>query len=189
MNISKQLAVFPLPIFLLPNGRTKLRIFEPKYIRMVKESAGKDGFVISLSQEAEPFNTANWGAWVSVIDFEPLPGGLLGITVEAKSLVNLTDLFLEQDDLLKATISERAHWSQQQTNVTNKDIVQAYEDLLEQQPLLQGLYPNIPQANIQWTVSRWLEILPLSFDSRKKLSHFNSFELALDTVKTILIGK
>lgn len=44
---SLEVAVFPLPIFLLPRGRQRLRIFEPKYLAMVAHAAQGDGFIIA----------------------------------------------------------------------------------------------------------------------------------------------
>ncbi|MGC3836437.1 hypothetical protein ACPSKX_20620 [Moritella viscosa] len=35
---STQLALFPLPSHILPNGRLPLRIIEDRYIRMIKDS-------------------------------------------------------------------------------------------------------------------------------------------------------
>ena len=40
-------AIFPLPVFILPEGATKLRIFEQRYLDMVKEAAKDNtGFVV-----------------------------------------------------------------------------------------------------------------------------------------------
>lgn len=194
MNESMQLAVFPLPIFLLPQGRTRLRIFEPKYIRMVKQSAGADGFVLSLLQRENEYSTSDWGAWVEIIDFETLPDGMLGITVEAKHLVLLSDFYYEQDQLLNAKIEVKSHWNElhneQYINpVSFKDIQDTYTDLLSQQSQLSELYPQPNCGNLTWLVSRWLEVLPLNAEMRKKLTQQDSFGLALETVETILLGK
>lgn len=194
MSESKQLAVFPLPIFLLPQGRTRLRIFEPRYIRMVKQSAGADGFVLSLLQKENEHATSEWGAWVEIIDFETLSDGMLGITVEAKHLVMLSNFYHEQDKLLNATVEVVTHWDQSDIDLYAKpvsfnDIQTTYHDLLSQQTQLAELYPQPKCGNLTWLVSRWLEVLPLSFEMRKKLTQKDSFGLALETVETILLGK
>ena len=42
MSLSEQLPIFPLTSQVLPEGRMKLRIFEPRYIRLVKDSLQRD---------------------------------------------------------------------------------------------------------------------------------------------------
>lgn len=189
MSDTKQLAVFPLPIYLLPQGRTRLRIFEPKYVRMVKQAVSQDGFIISLNQSDKEYGCADWGAWVDIVDFEQLPDGLLGITVESKGLVALTGFFYEEDELLNANTMMLPHWTDNKGAAQLNHLQQAYRDLLEEQPVLNNLYPATDLENPQWLVSRWLEILPLTYSCRKKLTEINSFELALNTVETIVLGK
>ena len=193
MKNQKLLAVFPLPIFLLPEGRTKLRIFEPRYIRMVKESAEAGGFVLSLLQKENDFSSSEWGTWVEIIDFESLPDGMLGITVEAKQLVQLSDFFRQEDDLLNASVHLTSHWSEPSSTGHELpsfiEIQQTYSELLTEQTQLAELYPEPKYNNLPWLVARWLEILPLNAQVRKKLTQKDSFALALKTVETIILGK
>lgn len=191
-NAPKQLAVFPLPIFLLPKGRTKLRIFEPRYIRMIKESAGASGFILSYLQKEQEFLTSDWGVWVEIVDFEMLTDGMLGITIEAKQIAYLSDFFYADDNLLNASIELIEHWSDETSAVNSlamQNIQQAYRELLTQQPQLSEFYPAAKLAESRWLIARWLEILPLNLTMRKKLIHKDSFELALETVETIILGK
>ena len=193
MKNQKLLAVFPLPIFLLPEGRTRLRIFEPRYIRMVKESAAAGGFVVSLLQKENEFLSSEWGTWVEIIDFETLSDGMLGITVEAKHLVQLSDFFRQEDDLLNASIHLISHWSKP-SDIGHElpsfvEIQQTYSELLSEQTMLAQLYPEPKYNDLPWLVARWLEILPLNPQVRKKLTQKDSFALALKTVETIILGK
>ena len=189
----KSLAVFPLPVFLLPKGRTRLRIFEPRYIRMVKESIGDKGFVMSLLDRDAEYSASNWGAWVKIIDFETLPDGMLGITIEAQSLVSLSDFYYEDDRLLNANVELQSHWhSIEQGDIDSNrldDMKHSYRALLQQQKALAELYPDQNVEELVWLVARWLEILPLDNKTREKLTHANSFTLALNTVETIVLGK
>ena len=59
-----QLGVFPLPIILFPNGITRLRIFEPRYVRLVKQAAAGDGFALSVYMPNTEFNSSKIAAWV-----------------------------------------------------------------------------------------------------------------------------
>lgn len=191
-NEQKQLAVFPLPIFLLPKGRTKLRIFEPRYIRMVKESNEAGGFILSYLQKEKEFLTSDWGAWVEIIDFETLADGMLGITIEAKHLVTLTGFFYQQDRLLNANVEILEHWTGDAVapnSLSLQNIKHAYSELLEQQTQLSEFYPEPNLTESTWIIARWLEVLPLNTEVRKKLTQKDSFRLALKTVETIILGK
>lgn len=191
MKAPKQMPVFPLPIFLLPGGRTRLRIFEPRYVRMVKETVGANGFVLSYLQKEKEFASSDWGAWVSIIDFETLPDGMLGITVEAKQLVYLKDFYYQEDRLLNATVTPKPHWQQSQVSedAEFEQIKRTYNELLEQQAQLAELYPEPKLDEPQWLVARWLEVLPLNSEIRHKLTQSDSFEFAIDTIETIILGK
>lgn len=90
MSLSKQLPIFPLTSQVLPEGRMKLRIFEPRYIRLVKDSLQNDAeFVIAMfdndKSPSEEDYIRPYGTSVKIIDFEPRDDGLLGITVEGKA--------------------------------------------------------------------------------------------------------
>lgn len=192
MKEQKQLAVFPLPIFLLPHGRTKLRIFEPRYIRMVKESNERGGFILSYLQKDKEFLSSDWGAWVEIVDFETLSDGMLGITIEARRLVSLSGFYYEEDKLLNATIHELQHWTSNVVSVeslSQQSISQAYSELLQQQAQLAEFYPEPTITDSTWLIARWLEVLPLNTEIREKLTHKDSFKLALKTVETIILGK
>lgn len=192
MSVQKQLAVFPLPIFLLPGGRTKLRIFEPRYIRLVKESAEAGGFVLSYLQKETEFLSSNWGAWVQIVDFETLNDGMLGITIEATQLVELSDFYHDEDKLLNAKVEVLEHWTETSfspESLSQQNIKQAYTELLQQQTQLAEFYPEPQVQDCSWLIARWLEVLPLNPEVRKKLTHKDSFKLALKTVETIILGK
>ena len=66
---SLDLAVFPLPIFLLPGGRQRLRIFEQKYLTMVAHAAKGDGFIIATQDNTKSESLSTWGTKVSIVDF------------------------------------------------------------------------------------------------------------------------
>jgi Lon protease-like protein len=193
VSCPKSLAVFPLPVFLLPKGRTRLRIFEPRYVRMVKESIGDKGFVLTPLDKNAEYSASSWGAWVKIIDFETLPDGMLGITIEAETLVTLSDFYYEQDKLLNAHFQLQPHWHGIEQGMIDSesldDIKHNYRALLQQQKALADLYPDQRIEELVWLIARWLEILPLDNKMREKLTHANSFTLAFNTVETIVLGK
>ncbi len=103
------LPVFPLGLVALPGTIQNLQIFEPRYIRMVKECMAKDhGFVIVFqngTQKNGNYEISKKGSYVEIIDFNNLPNGLLGITVKSINKVAIKDLTQLEDGLHVAQIN------------------------------------------------------------------------------------
>jgi len=82
----REIPLFPLNAVLFPGSTLGLRIFEARYLDMVRECARSGrGFGVCLimqGQEAgEPALPAAVGTLASIVDFDTLPDGLLGISV------------------------------------------------------------------------------------------------------------
>ncbi len=107
MLISNSLSIFPLGIVVLPDNIQTLQIFEPRYIKMVKNCLQDDiGFVITLinsEQDTESFKSI--GTYVEIIDFNNLPNGLLGITVKGMHRVEIKSAKKDEDGLNTGSIS------------------------------------------------------------------------------------
>ncbi len=103
------LPVFPLGLVALPGTIQNLQIFEPRYIRMVKECMAKDhGFVIVFQNGTNKngnYEISKKGSYVEIIDFNNLPNGLLGITVKSINKVAIKDLTQLEDGLHVAQIN------------------------------------------------------------------------------------
>ncbi len=103
---SETYAVFPLNVVLFPHGLLPLRIFEPRYQRMVSECLREDRpFVVAAIVEGreagEPALTAPTGSLTRIIDWEQLEDGLLGLLCEGEQRVAINHLVAESDGLLR----------------------------------------------------------------------------------------
>jgi len=186
-----ELGVFPLPIFLLPGGKAKLRIFEPRYIRLVKESFSNGGFVLSIFDKNQSFNTNKNGVIVDIVNFDTLDDGLLSIDVQAKELVTLSNPQLEHDGLLKAEIKKMKHWTNEgKTNsLENKsDMVVFLKNAFLQSSHLNQLYDEKKLEDTVWVCARILEILPITALNKSKINTL-SFEQCQNFMHTIIKGK
>ncbi len=81
------LPLFPLNTVLFPGSRLELRIFEPRYLDMIRDCMRADiGFgvcmIVDGREAGHPAIPAMLGTQAHIVDFSTLPDGLLGITVQ-----------------------------------------------------------------------------------------------------------
>jgi len=101
--------LFPLRTVLFPGGFLPLRIFEQRYLDMVKECARDNtGFGVCLICEGEeavtPVKTTETGTLARIVDWYTLEDGLLGVSATG-TFRFLTESSWRQDDgLLRARV-------------------------------------------------------------------------------------
>lgn len=160
------IALFPLNTMLLPEGRMRLRLFEPRYLRLMKEaSSGVRPFAIAslnpLVGQHHPDRICPEVTLVSIVDFEQLPDGLLGITVEGLGRYQITKRWQEADQLHVAELASMPFWNAQNA-MPELQLWQKLQLVFKQYPELASLYPEPDHQNLCWLVSRWMELLPLT---------------------------
>ena len=102
-------ALFPLHTVLFPGCRLPLKIFEQRYLRLVK-SCLRDchGFVVILISTGKEVNdtpeTYRIGSFVEITDWDSLEDGLLGITIEARYRVRVSKPSVQDDGLMTGQI-------------------------------------------------------------------------------------
>lgn len=90
-----ELPLFPLRTVLFPHGRMPLRIFEPRYVDLVRDCLKQEtefgvvwiregGEVVVDTEHAMP-KLAQIGCTARIVDWDALPNGRLGITIEGGS--------------------------------------------------------------------------------------------------------
>ena len=106
-------AVFPLGVVLLPGGLLQLRIFEPRYLRMVSECLRQQApfvvaAILSGREAGDVAVPAASGTLAEIVDWEQLEDGLLGLLCEGRQKVSIGELSAEQDGLLRAAVQPLA---------------------------------------------------------------------------------
>ena len=194
------LPVFPLPIFILPGGVTKLRIFEQRYLKMVKISAANQGFVIFMNNnqvkgantmDSELVTKTQWGSWVKIINFDQGDDGVLEIEVECTSLVQIKSIEKDEDNLHFGTVSEIEHWSKEATNNEgtdneNIDLSTSLKNVFAENDILNTLYPKKTLNDVHWVLARWLEILPIELNIKSEFVVKHNIEEAKGFVESII---
>jgi Lon protease-like protein len=164
--------LFPLSAHILPEGRMALRIFEPRYTRMVKEACEKnEGFVICMlnAKGDKEHNTHIFptGTYCKVIDFDILDDGLLGITVEGIYCVSIGDIETESDGLKVGDCTEVDVWSCEfgieELGPMNKRLAEIFNTYTE----VSSLYEQVKLNDPLWVINRWLELIPVDAEQKQ----------------------
>ena len=184
-NHNIELPLFPLSIFLLPGGITRLRIFEPRYLKMV--AIASSGFVISKAQNS---HVERWGSWVEIINFDQGEDGVLEIDVRCNSLVNLHPLKTSDNNSIEgvqfASVTEISHWSQKKATTDLGKLTGSLMSLFDTHDLLKELYIEKITENPYWVVARWLELLPIPFEVKNSFVSHSSYVEAKKLVNSII---
>lgn len=171
------LPLFPLRTVLLPGARLRLRIFEPRYLDMVRDCARRGtGFgVCALLAGAEagpgPVMPAAFGTEARLVDFETTPDGLLGITVEGARRFHVAGEVKVRDNGL---LVGEVQWREAPPGVVPLRPEHGLLSLLLARILEQvgGLHDKAPAMLLdcaEWVGWRLAELLPLELDARQAL--------------------
>lgn len=175
-----RLPLFPLSSVLFPKGRLPLQIFEQRYLNMVRTAMRTEtGFGICLLREGEEVarpgvhqQVHRVGTYVQVVDWDQLPNGLLGLTVEARCKFEVLDCHAEKDQLLVGHVARCAtdHVGEEPIPVTaEQEVLVSLLEQLVSHPVISRLAMQInfqDQRELGWRLS---ELIPLPLEIKQSL--------------------
>jgi Lon protease-like protein len=165
--------LFPLNTVLFPGGPLPLRIFETRYVDMVRYCMREQSpFGVVLIRAGSEVGTgavgetSPIGTTARIMDFNALPDGLLGITCQGERKFTVSKHWQQEDGLHAADVElidpEEA-----------VDLPFEYEHLGELLrkvlPELGELYADVPKhfSNAAWVGCRSAEILPIALSEKQ----------------------
>jgi len=166
-----EIALFPLHTVLFPGGPLPLRIFEPRYMDMVRRSLREEtafGVVlIDGGSETGPLTaTTAVGTSARIADFYSLPDGLLGITCLGLRKFKLGSRRVQSDGLSLGEVE----WLDDEEQIALPGEYQHLGQLLRKVlPELGNFYENVTKRfdDSTWVGYRLAEILPLSLSDKQ----------------------
>ena len=170
--------LFPLKSIVLPGGIFPLRIFERRYIDMVKNCIKDEtGFCIVLvrndTKDKYIDDIYNYGCYVKITDWNQLEDGLLGITVEGQSKVQILNSKLNDNNLLCGNIELRS--DEKEYMIPQKYIILSkfYKKIY---PGIKNFisYKNERYSDASWIGFRLTECLPLDSHVKNQLIAINN---------------
>lgn len=186
------LPLFPLSVFLLPQGITRLRIFEPRYLNMVSIAMKNKGFAIvsNMNQgsniESNTDDTPIWASWVNIINFDKSADNSLIIEVQCHDLVQITNMHSSKNNLLFGDVFKVPHWPKQPNDDTINMLTRSLTNVFQENSELNDLYQGTFEHNANWVVARWLELLPVDMEIKAAFAQANSFMQAKMFVAEII---
>ena len=183
----RHLPLFPLSAVLLPGGRMPLQIFEQRYLDLVRESMKssepfgvvwiRQGPEVAAPGSGSP-DLGDYGTCARIVDWDQLPNGLLGITIEGAERFELFDTTVRDNGLVVGEVALReapqkipleAEWR------SLSDVLHS----LEKHPHVQRLNLSVDHDNA-WSVGyTLLQLLPIEERVKHEL-------LGLDTVDDLM---
>lgn len=162
-----------------------LRIFEPRYVRMVKEACGQQtGFGIcmlnSLGDKKLNQHIYPVGTYVTVEDFDLLKEGLLGITVQGHRCFKIESITTEQDELRVGNCVWQENWSNNNIRSEITPVDSRLREIFEKYPEVNKLYLDPQFDNPVWVIYRWLELLPVNAEQKQQFLQHNDCSIALE---------
>ena len=164
--------LFPLNTVLFPGGPLPLRIFEPRYVDMVRRCMReRSAFGVVLiragGEVGAVADTATVGTSARIVDFNALPDGLLGITCLGEQKFRILRRWQQDDGLNVADVEMLAP----EAPVDLPREFQHLGELLSKVlPELGELYAGVPKRfdDAAWVSHRLAEILPVSLAEKQQ---------------------
>jgi len=169
-----EIPLFPLRTVLFPDGHLPLRIFEQRYLSMVRECARNDtGFGVCLIIEGEeavaPVRTAQIGTLAHIVDWYTLEDGLLGVSSVGTSRFLVEHTRRQEDGLQVGDVDWLAEPAPCDLPESYFLLGQVLSRFMEK---LGPHYPNYTPSLLDdavWVGYRLAEILPLSAIEKQNL--------------------
>lgn len=178
--------IFPLSIYLLPGGVTRLRIFEQRYLSMVKNANKTQGFVISHYRKDKKHHISEWGSWVDIIDFKQGDDNVLVIDVKCKGLVAINTSEYSDNKLLWGQVTKQSHWADKASDVVDEELTLALQQIFTKHHDLAEVYQGEFNEDLSWVCARWAELIPVNFEFKKSFAQANSFEQVFEFLQYIV---
>ena len=193
------LPLFPLNVVVCPGGLLPLRIFEARYLDMVRTCLrNKSSFaVVAVMPEGETdpegyFPFANIGTLVDIVEADVTTVGLMNIRCVGRHRVKVDSYLQQPDGLVVGQVTDVVNDLESAIPEDLESVVTSLQNLLTSLPA-SGVSPdNMPVIkpyhfeNAAWVANRWVELLDLPLLQKQRLMQLDSPVLSLELIHDIL---
>ncbi|HEY1724836.1 MAG TPA: LON peptidase substrate-binding domain-containing protein [Steroidobacteraceae bacterium] len=159
------IALFPLSTVLFPGGLLPLRIFEPRYLDMVRactRSQSVFGVVLILEggETSSAVSVANVGTSARIVDFQTQPDGLLGLLCRGERRFRISERRQQSDGLHRATVEWLPPAATVALDPKYQPLVTVLRQVMERLANI-GRFIEPAYDDAVWVSDRLAELLPL----------------------------
>lgn len=168
-----------------------LRIFEPRYVRMVKEACGNSsGFgICMLNAQGDKVRNEHIfpvGTYVTVEDFDLLDDGLLGIKVKGHRCFEIESIETEQDELRVGSCRWLDKWHCDVSSEEISPMDSRLREIFDKYPEVRTLYREPKFEDPIWVIYRWLELLPVNAEQKQHFLQQKDCSIALEYLSQLV---
>ena len=191
----ERIPLFPVRTVLFPGARTRLRVFETRYLDMLRSylRAGSGFGVILLWEGSEVFQPGLWqepvladvGCYATIVDWDEFSQEGLGLTVEGRHKFRLLESSSDSSHLVHGRVA----WMPAETGAA---LPSAYAHLgqvlsqLKRHPDVDGLGMRSGELRADQVTAQLAQLLPVSVAERQKLLALENPSDRLDQLAEIL---
>ena len=185
------IALFPLNIVLFPGGPLPLRIFETRYVDMVRrcmrEGAGFGVVLIREGGEVGPAETFDVGTLADIVDFHQLSDGLLGLSCVGGQRFRIRSRSRQSDGLNLAEVDRLQPESTVPVPARHSRLAELLKNVL---PQLGEVYEGIEMRpdDAAWVGYRLAEILPIPLADKQAILELDDPIQRLDVLSPLAPG-
>jgi Lon protease-like protein len=185
------IALFPLNVVLFPEGPLPLRIFETRYVDMVRRCMrGDQRFGVALIREGSevgPAETFDVGTMVKIVDFHQLSDGFLGLSCVGEQRFRIISRSRQTDGLNLADIERFEREAQLAVPERHARLAELLKTVL---PQLGEVYAGITMRldDASWVGYRLAEILPIAAAEKQFCLELNDPIQRLDVLSPLASG-
>lgn len=185
----EQIPIFALGTVLFPGGELSLRVFEPRYVDMVREcmreqsvfgvACIKDGREVGRAPRVHDVATS-----ARISDFDRLDDGLLGITASGERRFRIIETRTEPNELIRAT---KVEWFDCDQPAPVPDEYVHLRTVVEKiYETLERTMPHEASADAAWIANRIAEVLPVPLTRKQQLLELEDPVIRLREVDAIV---
>lgn len=183
----KNMPLFPLRTVLFPEGILPLRIFEPRYVDMIRWcmrenspfgvvllKSGSDVMKAAGQEDQGPAvpDIFGFGTQAEIVDFNQADNGLLGIIAQGGRKFSVESTTQQPDGLLRGQVTLVPEEPKGEMRDDYAPLVGVLKDLMEH-PLIQQLNLNVDMQQARSVSYRLAELLPIESEIKQALLQLN----------------
>lgn len=193
------LPLFPLSLTICPDGLLPLRIFEVRYLDMVRNCLRNNSSfaVVTVFQDGDTdpqanFQLANVGTVVDILEADVTTVGLMMIRCLGQRRVKINSYKQQPDGLLIGEVDDIANDLElpipEDLQTTSTELQRLVESSLSQNISKEDLPFIEPYKfnDASWVANRWIELLDLPLLQKQRLMQLDSSILRLELIHDIL---